>query len=348
MHKIQDMFSENTHQVNKKTMFFTLSHVSLTELEEDLFLLIQLCGEDTFWDDQRLLGWLMRWIEKGQRGGLNVFVRQACSLFFRSLAPRGGLTDCLIESSAHSASPFAAQPLPVWEERGGELWLWCFCSPPPHGQRQGASLLLVARCWTERLIITAALWQFLSLQMLSLHSSAEADDWSVRLRNSINSPWKIERFNGPFNLYLLEHRVTPPQNNSCLGGQVAETSRTNKREEDEDRVSTHSLVPRISSVAVSLLPQTRPDADSMSSVLIAAQHHRFREADWSCASRKSLLMRWPPDARLMKDLFVSQHSNGKMQSSDSGWSPSPRRMQPHPAGRARFDKCHLIFLLFIP
>lgn len=54
--------------------------------------------------------------------------------------------------------------------------------------------------------------------------------------------------------------------------------------------------------------------DYVSSVLMEVQHPHFRETDWSCASRKSLLIRWPPDARLMKDPFVSQHSNYRIQS----------------------------------
>lgn len=66
-------------------------------------------------------------------------------------------------------------------------------------------------------------------------------------------------------------------------------------------VTTHSLVSSISSAAVSHLPQTRLDADLMSLVLITVQHPHFRESDWSCASRKSLLIRRPPDARLMNE-----------------------------------------------
>lgn len=95
------------------------------------------------------------------------------------------------------------------------------------------------------------------------------------------------------------------------GGSDKQNKQMLKRQR-QDCVTTHSLVPCISSVTVSLLPQTRPDRDFMSLVLIAVQHPHFRDRDWSCASRKSLLIRWPPDARLMKDPFVSQHSNCKI------------------------------------
>lgn len=36
----------------------------------------------TVWDEQDSLSWLMRWIQYGQRVGLNVFVRQACIPLF--------------------------------------------------------------------------------------------------------------------------------------------------------------------------------------------------------------------------------------------------------------------------
>lgn len=140
--------------------------------------------KDTVWDDQHSLSWLMRWIQHGQRSRLNVFVRQACSpiffpfFFFLQAVPRGGLADCLIESSTYGASPFAARPLPEWDERGGELQLWCFCSSQHHGRLWGASLQLVD-WWMERHTITTESW---------IHSpkNPEAENWCFRLYNTIN------------------------------------------------------------------------------------------------------------------------------------------------------------------
>lgn len=52
----------------------------------DASIPVMLC-EVSIWDNQASLGWVMRWIQQGQRLGLNVFVRQACSPLLCSPVP---------------------------------------------------------------------------------------------------------------------------------------------------------------------------------------------------------------------------------------------------------------------
>lgn len=109
-------------------------------------------------------------------------------------------------------------------------------------------------------------------------------------------------------------------------------------------MSTHSLVLCISSVAVSLLPQTRSDTDYMSLVLLAVQHSHFRETDWSCAPRERLRLRRPPDARLMNE-SICEPAFKLQDTEQQSQSLSLRRtMQPRPAGWADFSKCHIVYL----
>ena len=116
---------------------------------EDLSVFILLCGEDTVWDDQHLLSWLMRWIQQGQRVDWTSLLDRPAAAFFAACSQ--GRPHRLPNWIKYTwCLPFTAQPLPEWEERGGVLWLWCFCSPQHHGQRQGGSLQLVACCWMER------------------------------------------------------------------------------------------------------------------------------------------------------------------------------------------------------
>ena len=49
---------------------------------EDLSVFILLCGEDTVWDDQHLLSWLMRWIQQGQRVDWTSLLDRPAAAFF--------------------------------------------------------------------------------------------------------------------------------------------------------------------------------------------------------------------------------------------------------------------------
>lgn len=88
-------------------------------------------------------------------------------------------------------------------------------------------------------------------------------------------------------------------------------------------MTAHSLVLSTSLVATS-------DTDNMSLVLLAVQNSHFRESDCSCASRESLRIRWPPDARLMNESICEPAF--KLQDAEQSRSRPLRRTQPRPAG----------------
>lgn len=92
-----------------------------------------------------------------------------------------------------------------------------------------------------------------------------------------------------------------------------------------DCVTAHSLVLCTSSVATS-------DTGNMSLVLLAVRNSHFTETDWSCASRETLRIRWPPDARLMNESICEPAF--KLQDAERSRSRPLRRTQPRPAGRA--------------
>lgn len=156
-------------------------------------------------------------------------------------APSGGLTDCLIESSTHSASPFRSLAPPIMgrARRRATALMLLFSSAP---------WTAVVAAVVEGFVATGCLLLdgeqpsplgSMSLPLFFFFCSKAGDCQAVLHHKLLFQLWKegadpaakAKRSNSPISLYLIGHRATSWQHNSCARGQVAQMRRKNKLKE---------------------------------------------------------------------------------------------------------------------